>query len=659
MADKTVEIEVKLSTTQAEQSVDKLNSKLDQTKTKAENVNKTTEAGVSSISNWGQAFEKVLNEAAKGAGSLGGSLGGVTSTLKTALPIIKNINSTATAGLKAIKSGIASTGIGLLVVALGEIVSHWKEIAQWIGISTDKQNDYKTAVEQSNQAVKDLSGELDYQRRLQQAAGADAVTIAEQKVEDERRLGEELNKQYLQRVKEGNYSRRQIKEMQKELEKQMAIQNESYKKAQQDLEVAKVKAKTEAENKALAEGQAAAVKARAQAEKDAAEALKAQQTVYGAIKSIIDSNSGVAGFWENLIKPESAYLSATNLLERLKESGIEISEELIKDAINGNDVILREQDAYLQERIKRVQIAADKERDIEEKKGLSLWHTEEDRAARLLEIDKKEQEEIYRLEEESWDLRIQLARDSLKAAVDFGASPEIQNALETSLNLLLDRYKTFQEEYDGVFNQTEGTLQDFLDATQDALNLELSKTLESSKLAWYDYLDAVSQVGASVGSIFDSMVEAQKNQIEIDRKLGRLSEEQAQERLQSLMKYERAANIINTLSAIAKIFASPTEGWGPVGWAINAAQAAAVLAAGIARDRQIVNAYTPDKSSIGGDGGNAASVGATPLNVMNDLTPTATMNIPVSSEDTRVYLLESDVIKAGKRVQVRESQTTF
>ena len=51
--------------------------------------------------------------------------------------------------------------------------------------------------------------------------------------------------------------------------------------------------------------------------------------------------------------------------------------------------------------------------------------------------------------------------------------------------------------------------------------------------------------------------------------------------------------------------------------------------------------------------------GATPLQVMSDLTPSPTMNIPVSSEDTRVYILESDIQKSNKRVKVREDNTTW
>lgn len=631
MADTNVKLTVSVETQQAEQNVDNLNKKLDQTKQKTDNVNAATSKGASSISSWGTAFEKMLNEASKGTSSLGGSLGSVTSALKTAIPIIKNISSTATAGLKAIKGGIAGTGIGLLLIALTEIISHWKEIASWIGISTDRQNDYKKAVEDSNKAVQDLSGELDYQRKLQEAAGADAVSIAQQKVEDERKLGEELNKQYLQRVKEGNYSTRQIKKMQEELNKEMEIRNEALKKAQQELTIAQTRADTAARTKAEAEGQAAAAKSKAQAEKQALEYLNAQKSVYGVLDQLVKEGSD-SEFWKSLLDPSAPNLPAANLLKRIQEQGKNITSELVQDAINGNKVLLEEEEKFAAERIKQINLGADFEIQTEQEKA----------------------EAVYRIEEEIWQKRIALAEDSLKAAETFDSGNLLLiNQLAGALKLLKEQYVTFELEYEKTLETVEEDLQKFLDDQQDLLNQGLSQSLHT----WNEYLGALSEVGANVGSIFDSMVEAQKNQIEMDQKLGKISEEEAKKRFQQLKGYEIAANWINTLAGVANVVASPEGRAGVLGWAIQATQIAAIIAAGIARDRQIRNSYIDNPDM--GSSGNGGMAGATPLQVMSDITPSPTMNIPVSSEDTRVYILESDIQKSNNRVKVREDNTTW
>lgn len=95
------------------------------------------------------AFDKMLGP----MGKVGGALGTLSRDVKGMVPLIKSVNTTATAGLKGIKAAIASTGIGLLIVAVGELAAHWESVTNWIKKAVIGQDDY-------NRALKDTETRL-------------------------------------------------------------------------------------------------------------------------------------------------------------------------------------------------------------------------------------------------------------------------------------------------------------------------------------------------------------------------------------------------------------------------------------------------------------------------------------------------------------------
>ena len=88
------------------------------------------------------AFDKMLGP----MGKVGGALGTLASDVKGMVPLIKSVSTTATAGLKGIKAAIASTGIGLLIVAVGELAAHWESVTKWLGLAAKKQDEYTEAL---------------------------------------------------------------------------------------------------------------------------------------------------------------------------------------------------------------------------------------------------------------------------------------------------------------------------------------------------------------------------------------------------------------------------------------------------------------------------------------------------------------------------------
>lgn len=136
------------------------------------------------VGDYSNAFEKAFEKVLQGVGNNNTAIGKLALMVKNLLPVIKAVNTTAVTGLSGIKKAIASTGIGLLVVAVGEIAAHWKDINEWIQKTIFNQTKYTDAVEQSKKEMELLkatieaaNSQLSYQMRLMQAQGAQQITI--------------------------------------------------------------------------------------------------------------------------------------------------------------------------------------------------------------------------------------------------------------------------------------------------------------------------------------------------------------------------------------------------------------------------------------------------------------------------------------------------
>ena len=95
------------------------------------------------VGDYANAFEAAFDKCLDGIKSIDGPLGEIGGTVKNMIPIIKNINKTAVAGLSGVKKAIASTGIGLLVIAVGELVTHFDDFRKIVGISDEQFAEFK------------------------------------------------------------------------------------------------------------------------------------------------------------------------------------------------------------------------------------------------------------------------------------------------------------------------------------------------------------------------------------------------------------------------------------------------------------------------------------------------------------------------------------
>lgn len=108
------------------------------------------------VGNYKGAFEEAFKAMAQNIGNVNPELGKLMRTAASLIPLIKKATTAATTGLKGVKAALASTGIGLLVVALGEIIAHWEEIYAWVQKVIGKQEEYTRSVRDTNTEMRNL-----------------------------------------------------------------------------------------------------------------------------------------------------------------------------------------------------------------------------------------------------------------------------------------------------------------------------------------------------------------------------------------------------------------------------------------------------------------------------------------------------------------------
>lgn len=98
------------------------------------------------VGNYSQAYEEAFKTVISNLDGVDGLLGEVAGNVNSLFPLIKQTTAAATAGLKGIKKAIAATGIGLLIVAVGELAAHFDAVRKAVGITDDKFQEFKSTV---------------------------------------------------------------------------------------------------------------------------------------------------------------------------------------------------------------------------------------------------------------------------------------------------------------------------------------------------------------------------------------------------------------------------------------------------------------------------------------------------------------------------------
>jgi len=272
--------------------------------------------------------------------------------------------------------------------------------------------------------------------------------------------------------------------------------------------------------------------------------------------------------------------------------------------------------------------------------ALDLWNAYEKQAAEeSLNTEYEKQQKWYELE----DKRLQKTKETYEAILALDdLSVEARDEYKTKLNQIDLEIEANQHEM--VENQKEHVL-------------ELVDT----------YNQAVQGIGSLMGSIADIMEEDIKRR----QKNGEISEEQAEKEFENVKKVQIAQAIINGLAGMATAISTAMQLGpiaGPIVGGINAAAVIASTAAQVAKIRNTSigsggSVSSSDTSSSGAAAPAAAAMAYSPSYSTNVTGESDTVNlanaVTAGTNDQRVYVVESDINQVGRRVQVRDNESTF
>ena len=337
----------------------------------------------------------------------------------------------------------------------------------------------------------------------------------------------------------------------------------------------------------------------------------------------------------------------------------------------------------------------DKAKEIDERATQSLM----DNTERQLAILKKKYEEEKKLLEANGVDTVNLTKEyerkvaEIKAAEGEGkikdinddsslerdiADKTIPNEFEKKEKLLqiekdrLEETKSIYEELFNLDNLSEEKKQEYADKIKEiyaALAENRKQMTDTEEDELMELLDKYGQYAQGIGELMGTVSGIWQKSIEERIKNGKITEEQGKKEFENNKKLQIATAIINGLAGVATAV-STAMSLGPIAGPIMAAvNSATVIATTAAQIAQIKSTTLDGGGSIGGE---VASTQAEPTPAAMEYVPNYSTNVTGESEtvnlanavsegqkDTRVYLVESDIQEMGKRVEIREAESTF
>ena len=621
------------------------------------------------VGNYSGAFKDAFEEAfTKGldlVGEINPDLKGLTNNIAGMLPLIKKVNTVATSGLKGVSKAIASTGIGLLIIAVGELVANWDKVKSAVGNLIGVQDDYTAAVEASKleqealkKQIEETTQSASHQVNMMAAQGASRKEQLEYELEQYMIQYKKIKKAISEKrdwifVYEDSANRKVVNQKKEELAELEQQRKDYYNQYILTTENAI------AVEEALLKRNAEAIVANAERALMTKEELLTD--AYNKDIEILTQYGLDTVAREKQYQKELAALRASG---KAKET-VAIDTEAQERAKAVEAILKRLEDGKKDE----LELLADKydqEKALLEAAGQDITDlTTEYETQRLAIIQKNEEAaaEIIRRTEEAKYNRASAKLDTDADQEIFMAEIEISNEqlkaekiYEINRKLLEDKI-ALQEEYLANFTgdiETQLALETELAESKQALgNLELQykkdlsdREIELAKeTATMKKEAAFSLVDATV-AILDMMAD--------------LSEEDSKKQ----KNLQIASTTIQTIAGAAGAFLQGMMQYGlPFGAIIGAAGAAVATATGIAQIAKIKSTNTSSSSS---PSGSISTPTVSPQ--IPEFTPEYTQNLTGASEiqnlqdslsTQKVVLVESDVEAALNKSNSRKVETTW
>ena len=622
-----------------------------------------------------------------------------TNSLKrafSALQPIMNAISNVFTGFAKIVGSIAENAIPALVNGLMKASDWMMNLLNKIGIVSDeKLESFRKSIEAQKEAVKttqDLTN-----REI-------ALTESKRKFQvDEAKAEMEVAELKSKAADKDKYTAKEREKFLNDaIAKERAINNEKLALVQEEYDIMKKRSELTdndaATNDALAEAEArlyntkreyyakekelvaqkvAAGKELSDAEKENAEKAdelkkeelkKAEEIKERAELSLLSNKDRELKILEDKYKEEKALLEkyekgTTKLTEEYEKKkqeimGLpeakEINERAIQSLMNGTD---RQLDVL-------------KKRYEEEKKLL------EANGINTVNLTKEYERQVAEAKAGEGESKINDINDNSSLERDI-ADKTIQNEFEKNKKLLqidrerLEGSKKIYEELYNLDGLSEEQKQEYANKLKeiDADLAENSKQMtDIKKEEAMSLLNTYGQVAQGIGDLMGTISDIWQDSIKERVKNGKITEEQGKKEFEQSKKLQIATAIINGLAGVATAV-STAMSLGPIAGPIMAAvNSAMVIATTAAQVAKIKSTAFDGGGSVGGE----TAPQAAPAPVTMEYVPNYSTNITGESEtvnlaaavnegqrDQRVYLVESDIQEMGRRVQVRESESTF
>ena len=112
--------------------------------------------------------------------------------IREAIPSFKMLGKTAMTALKGIKTGIAATGVGVFLVAIGTLVAYWDDIKEAIGGTTDEQKKLTEESQKNVDAAQENLAALDLQENSLRLQGKSEREILKLKIKKTEAVEDEI-----------------------------------------------------------------------------------------------------------------------------------------------------------------------------------------------------------------------------------------------------------------------------------------------------------------------------------------------------------------------------------------------------------------------------------------------------------------------------------
>ena len=712
MEDQNVNIKVTVQTDKAVENLDDLKKSADKAAGSVEKVSKAgkdVDKSIPVAKDVGQAWEQAFDDVTEALGPTGESLRKIFTSVKAAIPIVKALNNTAVAGLKGIKGAIAASGIGLLVLAIGELAAHWEDISRLLGVNNAAEKEYAKLQDEVSVKIATQNMQLERERALLEANGATKEGLAKfdyeasskkialyetlyRWVDANNKISKESKKEQKESLLEMINAERRLRWETSERAKTESMvddikdEKEREKKRKEKLELLKKELQamtddawstlirlSEAEEEGLiksTKGYFTKLLDPKTATQDTDKVVKHIQEAFNELNSTLGTELKVtADIYDGLLegdrfKNSLNYDKLTAQRESLFAEGKISLEENLKTelkieewAFQQEEALLLKRKAFLEENgsgqdleetLAQLEILRSNWTKFQANQNADIQEASLNPARKALESAFKDQESLLKDQEQ----KILDIRNPFKLSKEYEKNQLAQ----------IDNLKNYyQQLYD--IEVDPDTRDSILESLKD---LETQKTeierqgIEERKQLRLEEVQSYVDAANGISDILGIVAEAEEERIQKQLDAGEISKEAAESQFKTVKQWQYAQTWINTIAGMTAALTSPILNSTPAGWVAASVQAASLLATGIAQTIKIKNTDFNGGGVSSGGSGISASPSVTPIDVRNDIQQSPTV-LPDSQSprNQRVYILERDIQDSNRRVEIRESNSTF